>query len=90
MTDRERLGRAAFEAHYGGVSPTHAWEDISTGYREAWCVAAEAVRALVRAEAPAEAPTRPDRKMTPSPFAAVKPALEAGREAAGLDQEPKP
>ena len=55
MTDRERLGRAAFEAHYGGVSPTHAWEDISTGYREAWCVAAEAVR-----------------------------------EAAGLDQEPKP
>ena len=55
-----------------------------------WCHAAEAVRALVLAEVPAEAPTRPDRKMTPSPFAAVKPALEAGREAAGLDQEPKP
>jgi hypothetical protein len=81
---REALGRVAFEAMY----PRLDWHSNNERDRERWCVTAESVIQTWSAEmAPTEPPTKPDRRLTPSPFAAVRPALEAGRDAAGLSRQ---
>ena len=89
---REALGQTYYAswclslASVGWNQPR--WEALAEEAREAVRCGIDAVVQTWSAEmAPTEPPTKPDRKLTPSPFAAVRPALEAGRDAAGLSRQ---